>query len=106
MACWWWRMCASSHRVSRNLVAVWYFGSLANVVERVSVSAALSVPTAVVGASGSATPFTSEGRETFALASGTITQTTSATLAVDVLVVEGCVLLALHLLAIHRLLDN
>merc|ERR1719371_99566 len=91
--------CASSLRVSRNLCAVWYFGGLANVVERVGVSAALSVSTAVVGASGSAAPFTSEGRETFALTSGTITQTTSATLAVDVLVVEGCVLLALQLLA-------
>jgi len=61
------------------------------------------VSTAVVGASGSATPFASEGRETFALTSGTITQTTSATLAVDVLVVKGCVLLALQLLAIGSL---
>jgi len=95
--------CATSLRVSRNLCAIWYFGSLANVVKRVGVSAALSVSTAVVGASGSATPFTSEGRETFALTSGTITQTTSATLAVDVLVVKGCVLLALQLLAIGSL---
>jgi hypothetical protein len=95
--------CASSLRVSRNLCAIWYFGSLSNVVERVGVSAALSVPAAVVGASGSATPFTSEGRETFALASGTITQTTSATLTVNVLVVKGCVLLALQLLAIGSL---
>ena len=97
--------CATSLRVSRNLCAIWYFGSLANVVKRVGVSAALSMSTAVVGASGSATPFTSEGRETFALASGTITQTTSATLAVDVLVVKGCVLLALQLLAIGSLLS-
>lgn len=97
--------CATSLRVSRNLCAIWYFGSLANVVKRVGVSAALSVSTAVVGASGSATPFTSEGRETFALTSGTITQTTSATLAVDVLVVKGCVLLALQLLAIGSLLS-
>jgi len=95
--------CASSLRVSRNLCAIWYFGSLSNVVERVGVSAALSVSTAVVGASGSATPFTSEGRETFALTSRTITQTTSATLAVDVLVVKGCVLFALQLLAIGSL---
>jgi len=95
--------CATSLRVSRNLCAIWYFGSLANVVKRVGVSAALSVSTAVVGASGSATPFTSEGRETFALTSGTITQTTSATLAVDVLVVKGCVLFALQLLAIGSL---
>jgi len=95
--------CASRLRVSRNLCAIWYFGSLSNVVERVGVSAALSVSTAVVGASGSATPFTSEGRETFALASGTITQTTSATLAVDVLVVKGRVLFALQLLAIGSL---
>ena len=95
--------CATSLRVSRNLCAIWYFGSLANVVKRVGVSAALSVSTAVVGASGSATAFTSEGRETFALTSGTITQTTSATLAVDVLVVKGCVLLALQLLAIGSL---
>jgi len=91
--------CALSLRVSRNLCAVRCFGSLANVVERVGVSAALSVSTAVVGASGSATPFASEGRETFALTSGTITQTTSATLAVSVLVVKGCVLCALRLLA-------
>jgi len=97
--------CATSLRVSRNLCAIWYFGSLANVVKRVGVSAALSVSTAVVGASSSATPFTSEGRETFALTSGTITQTTSATLAVDVLVVKGCVLLALQLLAIGSLLS-
>jgi len=97
--------CATSLRVSRNLCAIWYFGSLANVVERVGVSAALSMSTAVVGASGSATPFTSEGRETFALTSRTITQTTSATLAVDVLVVKGCVLLALQLLAIGSLLS-
>jgi len=97
--------CATSLRVSRNLCAIWYFGSLANVVKRVGVSAALSMSTAVVGASGSATPFTSEGRETFALTSRTITQTTSATLAVDVLVVKGCVLLALQLLAIGSLLS-
>jgi hypothetical protein len=95
--------CTSSLRVSRNLCAVWYFGSLSNVVERVGVSAALSVSTAVVGASSSATPFTSEGREAFALTSGTITQTTSATLAVNVLVVKGCVLFALQLLAIGSL---
>lgn len=97
--------CATSLRVSRNLCAIWYFGSLANVVKRVGVSAALSMSTAVVGASGSATPFTSEGRETFALTSRTITQTASATLAVDVLVVKGCVLLALQLLAIGSLLS-
>jgi len=90
---------AASLRVIRNLAAIFYSGSLANVVERVSVSAALSVATAVIGASGSAATFTSEGRETFALTSGTITQTTSTTLAVNVLVVKSCVLSALQLFA-------
>jgi len=67
-------------------------GSLPDVVERVGIGTALSVSAAVIGACSSAASFTSEGREALALASGTVAQTASSTLAVRVLVVESCVL--------------
>jgi len=83
-----------------NLTSEWCHWSLTEVEERVSLGTALSMSTAVVGASRAAATFTSEGWEALAFTGRAITQTTSATLAVDVLVVKRCVLCALQLFAI------
>jgi len=83
-----------------NLTSEWCCWSLTEVEERVSLGTALSMSTAVVGASRAAATFTSEGWEALAFTGRAVTQTTSATLAVDVLVVKRCVLCALPLFSI------
>ena len=89
--------------VRRNIRSIWYFGSLTEVVKRVSISATLSMSTAVVGARGSAASFASKRWEAFAFTGGAVTETTSTTLAVCVLVVKSCIFGALQLLANCRL---
>jgi F0F1-type ATP synthase membrane subunit c/vacuolar-type H+-ATPase subunit K len=91
---------ANSLRVRRNLAAERRLRGLSNVEERVRIGAALAVSTAVVGASCATATLTSEGREALAFASGSVAQTTSTTLLVYVLVVEGCVFSRLELSAI------
>jgi hypothetical protein len=86
-----------------NLISEARQWSLTQVVERVSLGTALSMSTAVVGASRAAATFTSEGREALAFTGRAITQATSATLAVYVLVVKSCILCALCLFALGRL---
>merc|ERR1712025_1235726 len=87
-------------RVRGNVISVRSLRFLAKVVERIGISAALAVPTAVVGARCSATALTCERWEAFALASGAITQAMSATLAVRMLVVECGILRVLQLVAV------
>jgi len=81
----------------RSVLSIW---GLTEVVERIRISAALSVSAAVVGARCSAATFACERWEALAFTSGAITQAASTTLAVSMLVVESCVLPVNALVAI------
>jgi len=86
--------------ISGDVISVRSSWGLTEEVERVRISAALSVSTAVVGARCSAATFACERWEALAFTSRAITQAASTTLAVSMLVVESRVLPVNALVAI------